>query len=183
MFQIYKVGFRLQNVHWQRYFNSFLFFMTNTRKMKITSVLQYFLQRWGNCYRTSNFEQETFLSAPVHRFLWDNFFFVEYCGFHSLRPISSFRFCSTPIFLQIHEVHYSPSVPWRAMVLPFWSGKKGSPAQSHKVGWKIRKFVAWFQRISFPRPADRDGTIFMLAEQYKLDPTITWAVSLIILIR
>ena len=132
-------------------FQFFPFFMTNTRKMKIMSVHQYFLQRWGNCYRTSNFEQDTFLSAPVHRFLWDNFSFVEYCGFHSLRPISSLRFRSTPIFLQIHGVHYSPSLPWRAMVLPFWSGKKGSPAQSHKVDWNIRKFVAWFQRISFPK--------------------------------
>ena len=44
---------------------------------------QYFLQRIGNYYWTSNFEQGTFLSAIVHRFLWDNFFFVEYCGFLS----------------------------------------------------------------------------------------------------
>ena len=111
---------------------------------------QYFLQRISNYYRTCNFEQGTFLSATVHRFLWDNFFFVEYCDFLSLRPFFFLRFCYTPIFLQIHEVHYSPSVPWRAMVLSF-SGKKGSPAQSHKEGWKIRKFVAWFQRISFQK--------------------------------
>ena len=102
-----------------------------------------------NCYKTSNFEQGTFLSATVRRFLWDNFSFVEYCGFHSLRPIFSLHFCSTPIFLHIQEVRYSPSVPWRAKILPFWSGKKGSLAQSRKVGWKIRKFVAWLRRISF----------------------------------
>ena len=150
-------GLSASDVHWQRSLNK----------------NQYFLQRTDNCYKTSNFEQGTFLSATVRRFLWDNFSFVEYCGFHSLRPIFSLHFCSTPIFLHIQEVRHSPSVPWRAKILPFWSGKKGSLAQSRKVGWKIRKFVAWLRRISFQKAGwQRRNSLYRLVEQYKLQTTV-----------
>ena len=127
---------------------------------------QYLLQRTDNRYKTRNFEQGTFLSVTAHRFRWNNFFFVEYCGFHSLQPIFSLHFCSTPIFLHIQEVRHSPSVPWRAKILPFWSGKKGSLAQSRKVGWKIRKFVAWLRRISFQKAGwQRWNNLYRLVEQ------------------
>ena len=69
------------------------------------------------------------------------------------------------IFLHIQEVRHSPSVPWRAKILPFWSGKKGSLAQSRKVGWKIRKFVAWLRRISFQKAGwQRRNSLYRLVE-------------------
>ena len=44
--------------------------------------------------------------------------------------------------------------------------KKGSPAQLHKVGWKICKFVAWLRRISFQKAGwQRWNNLYRLVEQ------------------
>ena len=154
---VMQSGLSASDVHWQRSLNK----------------NQYFLQRTDNCYKQAILSKEHFSVLP----------FVVFCGIIS--PLSN-----TVVFTLSAQSSLSISVQLRSSYISkrfiilrrlpggqrsfhFDQEKKGSPAQSHKVGWKICKFVAWLRRISFQKAGwQRRNSLYRLVEQYKLRTTV-----------